>query len=253
MEPVQRIPRYTLLFREMIKHMAPGDTQRAKLEEVDEIASKIAKADADENTQRAAIVYCLIATIDGFPPNMFSNSRRFIDCIDVEDILLDAPMSSAASSSSLVASLHCTLFLFDDKLLIVKRPGNGEKSGRSLSGLDELDKVTKGGIPTGKKKSGMVCKGVFDVTDIVATDQGGAGTLNLDFIYKSLMAVWQTSIYIWRTLLKTKVTDGLVGHFDPYPSSIHRHQLIWTLHRQRPINYVFWRIFGLFKLNIELG
>lgn len=159
--------------------MAPGDPQRAKLEEVDEIASKIAKADADENTQRAAIVYCLIATIDGFPPNMFSNSRRFIDCIDVEDILLDAPMSSTASSSSLVASLHCTLFLFDDKLLIVKRPGNGEKSGRSLSGLDELDKVTKGGIPTGKKKSGMVCKGVFDVTDIVATDQGGAGTLNL--------------------------------------------------------------------------
>jgi protein ECT2 len=180
MEPVQRIPRYTLLFRTMLKHMAPGDSQRDKLAEADEIASKIALAEADEQTKRAAIFYCLTATIDGFPPDLFSNSRRFIDCIDVEDILTDAsaPSSSASTSGSSTSSLHCTLFLFDDKLVIVKRPGNGEKGARVLSGLDELDKVTKaGGIPAGKKKSGMSCKGVLDVTDVVATDVGGAGKL----------------------------------------------------------------------------
>lgn len=176
MEPVQRIPRYTLLFRTMLKYMAPGDPQRAKLVEADEIASKIALAEADEQTKRAAIFYCLTATIEGFPPDLFSNSRRFIDCIDVEDILTDMPAPSASSTSISTNSLHCTLFLFDDKLVIVKRPGNGEKGGRVLSGLDELDKVTKaGGIPGGKKKSGMSCKGVVDVTDVVATDVGGAG------------------------------------------------------------------------------
>ncbi|KIK67960.1 hypothetical protein GYMLUDRAFT_36761 [Collybiopsis luxurians FD-317 M1] len=174
MEPVQRIPRYTLLFRLMLKHMAPGDPQRAKLEEADKIASKIALAETDEQTKRAAIMSCLINTIEGFPPSLFSNYRRFIDCIDVEDVLFDTPISSAASSSSIGGSLHCSLLLFDDKLLIVKRPGNGEKSARALSGLEDLDKVTKGGIPTGRRKSGMVCKGVFDVTDVVATDQGGA-------------------------------------------------------------------------------
>lgn len=177
MEPVQRMPRYTLLFRAMLKHMALDDPQRAKIAEADEIASKIALAEADEQTKRAAIFYCLSATIDGFPPDLFSNQRRFIDCIDVEDILTDTPISSAASvSTSSAGSLHCTLFLFDDKLMIVKRPGNGEKGGRVLSGLDDLDRVTKaGGIPIGKKKSGMSCKGVLDVTDIVATDVGGAG------------------------------------------------------------------------------
>ena len=176
MEPVQRIPRYTLLFRTMLKHMSPDDPQRTKIMEADEIASKIAQAEADEQTKRAAIFYCLIATIDGFPPDLFSNSRRFIDCIDVEDTITDAPISSAASSTSgSSTSLHCTLFLFDDKVVIVKRP-NGEKGGRSLSGLDGVDKVTKaGGIPTGKKKSGMTCKGVVDITDVVATDVGGAG------------------------------------------------------------------------------
>lgn len=175
MEPVQRIPRYTLLFRTILKHMAPDDPQRAKVIEADEIASKIALAETDEQTKRAAVFYCLIATIDGFPPDLFSNSRRFIDCVDVEDILTEGPVSSSSSSNSAVTSLHCTLFLFDDKLVIVKRPGNGEKGGRSLSGLDSLDKVTKaGGIPTGKKKSGMSCKGVIDITDVVVTDIGGA-------------------------------------------------------------------------------
>ena len=51
MEPVQRIPRYTLLFRSMVKHMNHGDPQRAKLLEADEIASKIALAEADDQTQ----------------------------------------------------------------------------------------------------------------------------------------------------------------------------------------------------------
>ncbi|KAF5364100.1 hypothetical protein D9756_000374 [Leucocoprinus leucothites] len=175
MEPVQRIPRYTLLFRTMLKHMAPDDPQRAKIIEADEIASKIALAEADEQTKRAAVFYCLTATIDGFPPDLFSNSRKFIDCIDVEDILSEPSISSGASSASIAASLlHCTLFLFDDKIVIVKRP-SGDKGGKVLTGLDELDKVTKaGGIPTGKKKSGMSCKGVLDVTDVVATDVGGA-------------------------------------------------------------------------------
>jgi hypothetical protein len=157
--------------------MAPEDPQRAKIIEADEIASIIALAEADEQTKRAAVFYCLTATIDGFPPDLFSNSRKFIDCIDVEDNLSDPPLSSTVpTSSSLNNSLHCTLFLFDDKLVIVKRPGNGEKGGKALTGLNELNKVTKaGGIPTGKKKSGMTCKGVVDVTDVVATDIGGVG------------------------------------------------------------------------------
>jgi len=189
MEPVQRIPRYTLLFRAMLKHMSPDDPQREKLAEADEIASKIAQAEADEQTKRAAIFYCLIASIEGFPPELFSNSRRFIDCIDVEDIITDAPMSSTSSSTNLSAtSLHCTLFLFDDKLVIVKRPGNGEKGGKILSGLDAVEKVTKaGGIPIGKKKSGMTCKGVVDIMDIAVTDIGGAGKRPSSFNWYSIL------------------------------------------------------------------
>ncbi|KAG1840091.1 hypothetical protein DFJ58DRAFT_811218 [Suillus subalutaceus] len=176
MDPVQRIPRYTLLFRTMIKYMASGDPQRAKLIEADDIASKIALAETDEQTKRAAIMHCLNATVDGFPPGLISISRRFIDCIDVDDIVQDGPASASTSVSSLALNvLHCTLFLFDDKLMIVKRPGNGEKSGRLLAGLDDVDKLAKtGGLPLRMKKSGLSCKGVIDLPDIVAADVGGA-------------------------------------------------------------------------------
>lgn len=176
MDPVQRIPRYTLLFRTMIKYMASGDPQRAKLIEADDIASKIALAETDEQTKRAAIMHCLNATVDGFPPGLISISRRFIDCIDVDDIVQDGPASASTSVSSLALNvLHCTLFLFDDKLMIVKRPGNGEKSGRSLAGLDDVDKLAKtGGLPLRMKKSGLSCKGVIDLPDIVAADVGGS-------------------------------------------------------------------------------
>ncbi|THH09714.1 hypothetical protein EW146_g8604, partial [Bondarzewia mesenterica] len=174
MDPVQRIPRYTLMFRTMIKRMHLGDPQRVKLLEADDIASRIALAETDEQTKRAAVMYCLGTTMDGFPPALVSNSRRFIDCVDVEDISLDTPLpSSASGAASSPDSLHCSLFLFDDKLMIVKRPGNGEKSGRSLSGLDLLEKVMKAsGRPVGIKRSGISCKGVVDISEVVATDVG---------------------------------------------------------------------------------
>lgn len=177
MDPVQRIPRYTLLFRTMIKLMGPNEPQRAKLIEADEIASKIALAETDDQTKRATIMYCLGAAIEDFPPALISNSRRFIDCIDVEDVLSEsysAPGSSTSSNGP-PPNLHCSLVLFDDKLMIVKRPGNGEKGCRVLAGLVDTGKPTKSGKALSLKKSGMVCKGVVDVTDVVITDVGGPG------------------------------------------------------------------------------
>ena len=173
MEPVQRIPRYTLLFKTIVQLMGPGDPQRALLIEAEEIASRIAWAETAEQTQRATLMYSLSATIDGFPAGLISNSQRSIDCIDVGDVITDAPVGASTSASSISATvLHYTLFLFDNKVMIVKRPGSGERSGRALAGLHE---VKTSGLALGLKKSGMNCKGVFDITGIAAVDVGDAG------------------------------------------------------------------------------
>ncbi|KAI0089204.1 hypothetical protein BDY19DRAFT_993422 [Irpex rosettiformis] len=177
MEPVQRIPRYTLLFGQMIKQMPAHDPQRAKLMEAREQASKIAHADLDEETKRASTMYCLKTSIEGFPDSLWSNSRKFVDCIDVIDILqtgaLENPSTPGGNANGLY---HCSLILFDDKLLIAKR-SNTEKPSRELLGLDDLDKVAMKvkSMSSGPKKHGMEYKGVVEVTDIVCTDNGGSG------------------------------------------------------------------------------
>lgn len=54
------------MFRSMIKVMSPDHPQRVKLIEADEIASKIALAETDDHTKRAAIMYNLAASIENF-------------------------------------------------------------------------------------------------------------------------------------------------------------------------------------------
>lgn len=173
MDPVQRIPRYTLLFRNMMKRMHPNDPQMSKLAEAEEIASRIALAETDDATKRAAVMSCLSTSIEGFPPNLFSHSRRFIECIDVEDPCTDGLLPGSVSTTA-PDVLHCSLFLFDDKLMIVKRPL--EKGGRSLAGLNQPEKVAMvPGRSAGVKKNTMIFKGIVDILDVVATDVGGTG------------------------------------------------------------------------------
>ncbi|KAL5529987.1 hypothetical protein ACEPAF_6244 [Sanghuangporus sanghuang] len=193
MEPVQRIPRYTLLFQSMIKLMGANDPQRVKLMEAKEYASRIALAEADNHTRLAATMNCLATSIEGFPPALISSSRRFIDCLDVVDNVVDTvgmspygSMSAGAGASTSVnasvsgGSLQCTLFLFDDKLMIVKRSGN-DKTGRSLAGLDDVERVANSGLVSGKsrnlpsiRRNGMSFRGVVDVTEVNITDISGA-------------------------------------------------------------------------------
>ena len=246
MDPVQRIPRYTLMLHTMIKRMSPGDPQRAKLVEAVEIASKIAQAEVDEETRRASVMFCLRTTIDGFPPGLISHSRRLIDCIDVEDTFIDGfPSTPSGSGGSALESLHCTLFLFDDKLMIVKRPGNGEKSGQVLTGLDQLEKIAKGsGVPSGLKKSGMSCKGVVDLTDVVATDVGGAGMSPHTPTAVLLSDPRKIFTFSSRSLRRIRLTGGPGVLSDHCLWCFRLTRPISTHNKQKPIKPVFWRTFG---------
>ncbi|KAF8743234.1 Guanine nucleotide exchange factor for Rho/Rac/Cdc42-like GTPases, partial [Rhizoctonia solani] len=208
MEPVQRIPRYTLLFRTMIKHMPTSNPQRALIMEADGIASQIALAETDDPTRRAAVMHCLERSVENFPPGLISSTRVLVDCIDVADMLGDSFGRGGGSTrgghgthgrgakqggGGSLDMLQATLFLFDDKLMICKRNPSSSAPGRILAGLDETEKVAKVGLGLGLgfRKAlggssvskpgglgggswGLSCRGVIDVGDVVATDVGGA-------------------------------------------------------------------------------
>lgn len=67
--------------------------------------------------------------------------------------------------------------------MIVKR-NSSSSSGRLLAGLDEADRLAKSGVLNGltSKKSAMSCKGVIDITEVVATDPGSFGGSIYDMV-----------------------------------------------------------------------
>lgn len=89
--------------------------------------------------------------------------------------------TASSSATSGTSNLHCTLFLFDDKLMIVKRQSS-TVSGRKVTGLDDMQKLIKtgGGVAVmdkaGAKKDKLSFRGTVDILDIMATDVGNGGT-----------------------------------------------------------------------------
>lgn len=91
------------------------------------------------------------------------------------------PLSPAGPPSS-SGNLNCTLFLFDDKLVITKRQ-HPTVNGRKATGLDDLNKMMRGGGGLlGLAQSGahltkdkLSFKGMVDLLDVTAVglDAGG--------------------------------------------------------------------------------
>ncbi|PWZ01851.1 hypothetical protein BCV70DRAFT_198132 [Testicularia cyperi] len=182
MEPIQRIPRYKLLIEAMLKHLDLADPQRARLEQAITVASRIASCEADDKTKRAAVLWSFHRNVDAFPAGLISVHRQFIDCIDVDDFPLDMLGPSAAYSGA--KTLHCTLFLFDDHIAIVKR-AQPNCSGRKVVGLDDLGRLATqmktyteksahaSSLAPGKKNE-LAFRGSISIMDVEALDLGGA-------------------------------------------------------------------------------
>ncbi|WVR09186.1 hypothetical protein IAU60_006248 [Kwoniella sp. DSM 27419] len=197
------------LFQESLRKF-PGFAsfiERPRLLEAIEIASRIARCEPDPQTVRATVMHHLERNIEDFPAKLFSNSRDFIDAIDVEDQPAEYPSSPSRPSStvgsrplsfvsgstpslgsfgSLSSSTHsptsnlshlsplpCTLFLFNDKLVIVKRQ-SGALSGRKITGTDDVKRLVTSNstIEKGTKKDKLSFRGEVDVLDVIATDVG---------------------------------------------------------------------------------
>lgn len=140
---------------------------------------------------------------------MFSNNRNYIDSIDAEDMPADNHFSrptrtmsimSGVNGSNSVSSmgsnssngitspqrengpspLHCTLFLFDDRLMIAKRQLSSI-SGRKITGLDDVAGLAKsgGGVAVkekdGAKNQKLSFRGEIDIRDVTAVDIGNGG------------------------------------------------------------------------------
>lgn len=74
---------------------------------------------------------------------LINNRRYFVDCIDVLDTPLPPATVVSAPGSGYqyhTQDLFCTLFLFNDKIVIAKREST-DRTGRELAGLTDIHKL----------------------------------------------------------------------------------------------------------------
>ncbi|KAG0140919.1 hypothetical protein CROQUDRAFT_324709 [Cronartium quercuum f. sp. fusiforme G11] len=192
MEPVQRVTRYILIFEQILRKMSSSEPARTGLLEAITTCNRLAICELEDVHIRAATLWGLSRAIEHFPAILVKPGRYLLDALDVLDVIPHATTPTA---------LPCTLFLFNDTILIAKKPVTSAP-GRTLAGLDDLDRLVgamkkhKGSsaltagtdflakslgasvhaTPTKVKKGSMRFKGLADVHDIIVSNQPGPGS-----------------------------------------------------------------------------
>ncbi|QSL65949.1 hypothetical protein MERGE_003086 [Pneumocystis wakefieldiae] len=113
MEPVQRIPRYSLFLENVISYTHPKSPALAHFQKALTIIKEIAQMKVMEAEKRSKLFQKLMSYIPGFPAELISNSRYFITAVDAIEIL--PPFLSSSGK------LFYTLLLFSDCLAILKK------------------------------------------------------------------------------------------------------------------------------------
>ena len=119
---------------------------------------------------------------------MTNRHRYFIDCIDVLDTRLPPAAATSAPGtgySSHTDDLLCTLFLFNDRILVAKRD-SAEGTGRSIVGLNNINKLvqdmqgkdaalSRSRSPMKGRGKAMRYRGDYDLGEVIANDLGEYG------------------------------------------------------------------------------
>ncbi|KAM0788041.1 hypothetical protein ACM66B_006239 [Microbotryomycetes sp. NB124-2] len=140
-EPFQRVSRYRLMLDPIVTHLDPLDDNVGPLEQAIEILTDICAMETDDATAKAATLWALMETVESFPANMVGYDRTFLGALDVDEIVEahgSTDLSTSTRSSSY--SLRCSLLLFSDKVMIVKRPSSqSTRSTMQQTCLDDPD------------------------------------------------------------------------------------------------------------------
>ncbi|ORZ02618.1 hypothetical protein BCR43DRAFT_481839 [Syncephalastrum racemosum] len=130
--PGQRVGRYTLFLKELIKHTTDDHPDLPGLSEALIAAEEIANMSEDYHTKLIRIFHNMLQSIQNCPASLISQQRCLICHLDAVEL----------DTETLKPTHPVTFFLFSDKLMVVRRPSY-TADGLELCGLDhERDKKT---------------------------------------------------------------------------------------------------------------
>ncbi|KAI9265182.1 hypothetical protein BDA99DRAFT_507974 [Phascolomyces articulosus] len=152
-EPVQRIGRYTMMIKDILKHTSRHHVDYSPLTRAYIKACSIASMADDDATKLATTCYTIQQSVKYSPCNLMNQNRSFIAHLDAEEIHRVKGKTKRP----------VTLFLFADKLMIAERSNNHCK------GIDICDngKIPESGLMWNhSKKDSLKFKGWIDIEQV---------------------------------------------------------------------------------------
>ncbi|PUU75447.1 hypothetical protein B9Z19DRAFT_1030955 [Tuber borchii] len=173
-EPVQRLPRYTLLIDSIINLLAFDDPSLPKLIDAREIITEICSLQSSDKDERSKTTKRLQSIVVSWPPSL-RLPGRLITAFDFLDVL--PPFNDRTSEA-----IPSTILLFPDRLLILRRPKHTSMQARAI--MAEVDKPGGGGISnygSGTKREGLGCDlqfaGWMDLADVKFAESDGGDVI----------------------------------------------------------------------------
>ncbi|ORZ07807.1 hypothetical protein BCR42DRAFT_148074 [Absidia repens] len=124
--PAERIGHYRVFLQELIKHTGPTDPDFAHLSKSLTKIEEIASLHDDYHTKLIYLFQSMLQSIHNCPASLISQQRSLICYIDATE----------HEMKTLKPLNPVTLFLFTDKIMVVRRPSY-ESDGLELCGLDQ--------------------------------------------------------------------------------------------------------------------
>lgn len=130
-EPVQRLPRYSLLIENMVVLLPASHPALASLLKAKDIVTDICALDSGSSTDSTRTVACLRSLVKGWPPNL-SPRGRLVTASDIVE--LEPPYSEAAGGKAGI------VLLFPETCVLLRKDDFGTLSARGI--VAEVERPT---------------------------------------------------------------------------------------------------------------
>ncbi|KAL7267152.1 hypothetical protein RUND412_010272 [Rhizina undulata] len=183
-EPVQRLPRYTL-YIDNILTLLPSESPAVKLlNEARDIITEICSLQSSDNDERSITVRRLQTIVISWPPSL-KPTGRLVTAVDFYDIL--PPFNEMSSDA-----IPSTLLVFPDSLIILRRPKQSSLAARGI--MAEVDRPGGvGNLGSGSRREGLgydlQFAGWIDIADVRVAEGDEGSAVWMTFV-KDLKDSW---------------------------------------------------------------
>ena len=173
-EPVQRLPRYSLFIDNIVNHLPATHPAVGKFLRAKDIVTDICALDQDEALDNDRVIAELRKLVVNWPENLVPLGR-LITAVDVTE--LRAPLTMHFFKEE---SIQCMLLLFPDYVMVLRKLGEHALSARGL--LAEVDRIASIGSTASLQPRSLNLSFVFPLKETRFVESHNGSLVSLSCI-----------------------------------------------------------------------